>query len=127
MEDEMTTLRKLVYGLALGCFLAPWSAASAQAACDTTLKVNLPDGDGVSVELRSGTPGSSQVVSRKTSVGGHVTFSGICPGSYFMAIGNQDAVEVTPVHVFDDDMSYESTISMQSGTGNIGRRQRGDL
>ena len=123
----MTLLRQLMFGLAVGCFLAPLSTVRAEAVCSTTLKVTLPDGDGVSVELRSGNPGASRVVSRKASVGGHVTFSGICPGTYFMAIGNQDSVQVTPVHQFDDDMNYDSTISMQNGSGNIGHRSRADL
>jgi len=125
----MTALLKLACGLA--CLLALLSAAPAAAACNTTLTVNLKEGegtrDGITVELRLGVPGSSRVVRRADSSGGRVYFSGLCPGSYFMAIGNQDYVEVTPVHQFEGNMRYESTISLQTGTGNVSHRSRKDL
>jgi hypothetical protein len=124
----MTTLRKLACGLAFGCLLAPLSAAPAAAACNTTLTVNLEEeGDGVTVELRLGVPGKSVVVSSKASSGKRVYFSGLCAGSYFMAIGNQDYVEVTPVHQFQDNMRYESTISLQTGGTNVTHKSRKDL
>jgi hypothetical protein len=127
-EDEMTNLQKLACGIAVGCALGAWSVAPAAAACVTSLTVHLQTtGQGVTVELHHGVPGSSIIVASQDSSGGRVHFPDLCPGSYFMAIGNGDDVEVTPVHQFDDDMNYESTISYQRGAGNITHKSRKDL
>lgn len=124
----MTNLQKLACGVVFGCALGPWSAVPAAAACVTTLTVHLQtSAAGVTVELHRGVPGSSTIVATRESTGGGVYFPNLCPGSYFMAIGNDDDVEVTPVHQFNDDMRYESTISYQRGAGNVTHKSRRDL
>lgn len=96
--------------------------------CTTTFSISLETfGEGVTVELRSGTPGSSRAVDVAQSSGGIVRFSGLCAGSYFLAIGNSDSVSVTPVRNFDNGMEYSSSIRMQRGSGNVSTRRRNDL
>lgn len=96
--------------------------------CTTTYDISLNTfGEGVSVELRSGFPGSSTIVDVAQSAGGNVHFSGLCAGSYFLAIGNSDSVSVTPVRNFDNDMAYRSSIQMQRGGGNVSSKRRSEL
>ncbi len=62
-------------------------------ACNTVYNITLQTfGEGVLVELRSGTPGNSRVVQSRRSNGGAVNFGKLCPGNYFLAIGNDDSV-----------------------------------
>lgn len=97
-------------------------------ACDIEYTVNLETfGERVRVELRSGSPGKSRVVATKTSAGGQVYFGDLCAGSYFVAIGNDDAVSVTPVRYFEDQHRYTSRLVLQRGTGNVQRMKRGAL
>lgn len=96
--------------------------------CTTSFSVSLETfGEGVTVELRSGTPGSSKLVDVAQSSGGIVRFGGLCAGSYFLAIGNSDSVNVTPVRNFENGMEYSSSIRMQRGSGNVSSRRRNDL
>jgi hypothetical protein len=103
-------------------------AANAAYACNIDFSITLQTfGEGVLVELRSGAPGRSRVVSSTRSSGGNVYFSSLCPGSYFLAIGNDESVSVTPVRNFEENMSYTSRITMQRGSGNVGRQSRKSL
>lgn len=96
--------------------------------CTTTYDISLNMfGEGVSVELRSGFPGSSTIIDVAQSSGGNVHFSGLCAGSYFIAIGNSESVSVTPVRNFENDMAYRSSIQMQRGAGNVSSKRRGEL
>lgn len=96
--------------------------------CTTNFSISLETfGEGVTVELRSGTPGSSKLVDVAQSSGGIVRFGGLCAGSYFLAIGNSDSVNVTPVRNFENGMEYSSSIRMQRGSGNVSTRRRNDL
>jgi hypothetical protein len=98
------------------------------AACETNYNINLQTfGENVKVELRSGAPGNSKVVGARLSGGGRVTFNRMCSGSYFLAIGNEDSVSVTPTRYFDDYSEYESTITLQRGAGNVSKRARSSL
>jgi hypothetical protein len=125
---EMAFLRQLVCSFALLTAGGLLASAPAHAACATVLQVQLETfGEGVSVELRRGTPGSSRVVATQQSHGGTVYFRNLCAGTYFMAIGNGDDVEVTPVHDFQDYHQYQSKITMQRGAGNVARKKRGAL
>jgi len=97
-------------------------------ACNIDFSVALETfGEGVTVELRTGTPGNSRVITTTRSNGGNVAFTRLCPGSYFMAIGNGDNVSVTPVRHFEDNTSYSSRITMQRGSGNVSRKSRNSL
>lgn len=94
-------------------------------ACNTDFSIVLETfGEGVLVELRSGSPGSSRVVKSTRTSGGNVHFSNLCPGSYFLAIGNDDNVSVTPVRYFEADSDYSSKITLQRGSGNVSRKSR---
>lgn len=96
--------------------------------CDVSYAVSLQTfGEGVSVELRQGTPGTSHVIKTSYSSGGNVFFSGLCPGSYFLAIGNGESVSVTPVRSFETGVDYTSTLTMQRGAGNVSSRRKSDL
>lgn len=107
-------------------FLA--GASGITCACGTEFQIALETfGEGVTVELRTGQPGASRVVRSTRSSGGNVSFSGLCAGSYFLAIGNNDDVSVTPVRQFDHNMTYKSKITMQRGTGNVSKKSRNSL
>jgi hypothetical protein len=116
-------MKKLV---ALSTILCLYSAAQAQ--CETDYIVNLRTfGEGVKVELRFGSPGNSKVVASRYSSGGQVAFRQLCSGNYFLAIGNEESVSVTPVRFFEDQAEYTSTITFQRGSGNVAKRPRGSL
>ena len=97
-------------------------------ACNTEYNITLETfGEGVLVELRSGTPGNSRVVQSRKSTGGEVNFRNLCPGNYFLAIGNDDSVSVTQTRYFEADFIYKGNIVMQRGTGNVSRKSRKSL
>jgi hypothetical protein len=97
-------------------------------ACSIDFTINLETfGEGVTVELRTGTPGNSRIVKTQRSTGGTVFFGGLCPGSYFLAIGNGESVSVTPVRQFEDYGRYTSTLRMQRGSGNVSKKSRNAL
>ena len=97
-------------------------------ACNIEYNITLETfGARVLVELRSGSPGSSKVVSSKRSNGGSVSFNGICQGPYFLAIGDEDSVTVTQTRYFDEDTIYTSRITMQRGSGNTSKKSRKSL
>lgn len=100
----------------------------AYAGCETTYTINLQTfGEGVRVELRTGTPGNSKIVSSSYSRGGQVGFDRLCPGNYFLAIGNDESVSVTQVRYFEDYAEYSGSITMQRGSGNVSKRSRSSL
>ena len=102
----------------------PWSASTCNIEYDIELQTF---GEHVSVELRSGAPGASRIVKTQSSQGGRVSFSGLCPGGYFVAIGNDDYVSVTPVRQFASDHEYTSQLTIQRGAGNVSRQSRKTL
>lgn len=103
-------------------------AAGNAAACNTDYNINLRTfGEGVLVELRSGSPGNSRVIDARRTNGGAVNFANLCPGNYFLAIGNGDSVSVTPTRFFEANAMYTSNIVMQRGSGNVSRKSRKGL
>lgn len=97
-------------------------------ACSTEYNITLETfGEGVLVELRAGQPGSSKVVRSRRSSGGNVNFASLCPGNYFLAIGNDDSVSVTQTRYFEDDAIYTGRIVMQRGSGNVSHKSRKNL
>ena len=98
----------------------------AASACNIDFNIDLQT-FGENVELRSGSPGRSKPVRNQRSQGGHVGFDHLCPGSYFLAIGNDDNVSVTPVRQFEIDHTYSSRITVQRGSGNVSKQSRKSL
>ena len=97
-------------------------------ACSIGFSIELQTfGENVTVELRTGAPGRSRPVASQRSQGGRVSFDNLCPGSYFLAIGNDDSVSVTPIRQFENDHSYTSRITMQRGSGNVSKQSRKSL
>lgn len=97
-------------------------------ACEIEFGIELQTfGESVSVELRKGRPGSSRPVATRRSQGGRVNFDALCPGSYFLAIGNDDSVNVTPARQFEIDHNYTSRITVQRGSGNVSKQSRKSL
>lgn len=97
-------------------------------ACSIEFVINLQTlGQNVTVELRNGAPGASKVVEVKRSSGGRVDFKNLCAGSYFLAIGDNESVNVTPVRQFRNGGSYESNITVQRGSGNVSTKKRNSL
>ena len=102
----------------------PWSNFD----CGIKFTIDLKTfGENVSVELRSGSPGSSRVVDTKRSQGGNVIFVGLCPGSYFLAVGNDDYVTVTPVQQFAFGENHTGSLTIQRGSGNVSKQSRKNL
>jgi hypothetical protein len=102
--------------------------AGSAVACNTEYNITLQTfGEGVLVELRSGSPGSSKVVHSQRSNGGGVNFGNLCPGNYFLAVGNEDAVSVTQTRYFEADSVYTGSIVMQRGSGNVSKKSRKNL
>ncbi len=103
-------------------------AAQMAQACEIAYEVNLETfGEGVLVELRSGRPGASTVLKSQRSNGGTVRFTGLCPATYFLAIGNDDSVNVTQTRFFAEGSTYTSRITVQRGSGNVSRQSRKSL
>ena len=102
--------------------------AGSAVACNTEYNITLQTfGEGVLVELRSGSPGTSRVVHSRRSNGGAVNFINLCPGNYFLAIGNGDSVSVTQTRFFEADAIYTGSIVMQRGSGNVSNKSRKNL
>jgi len=96
--------------------------------CQTTFAITLNTfGEGVQVELRGGSPGSSRAIATRYSNGGRVYFENLCPGNYFLAIGDKETVSTTPVRYFEDFSEYSSSIVLQRGAGNVSKRSRSSL
>lgn len=84
-------------------------------ACNSEYNITLETyGEGVLVELRAGHPGNSKVARSTKSSGGSVSFSNLCSGNYFLAIGNGDEVSVTQTRFFENNMIYSGRIIMCS-------------
>lgn len=83
----------------------------------------------VLVELRQGSPGASKVFDKKYIEGqtGTVTFSNMCAGSYFIAIGNGETVAVGPVRQFGESESRHTRVRVTQSSGNVGTRSRSGL
>ena len=97
-------------------------------ACNTEYNITLETfGEGVLVELRSGSPGSSSVIRSTKSSGGLVRFNSLCPGNYFLAIGNGDNVSVTQPRYLENESIYTGRITMQRGSGNVSNKSRKSL
>ncbi len=102
--------------------------AANASACNTEYNITLQTfGEGVLVELRSGSPGNSQVVQSRRTNGGAVNFGKLCPGNYFLAIGNDDSVSVTQTRYFEANAVYTGSIVMQRGSGNVSHKSRKSL
>jgi HEAT repeat protein len=85
--------------------------------------------DGIMIELRQGIVGSSRVFD-KIRLGGRlgtVTFQGICPGPYFIAIGNGPTVAIGPMHRFEANQRVHSQVNVSFTQGNVSSMSRSML
>lgn len=125
---SLLSMKKTVMNKFLMTILVFSGMASTAMACNTEYNITLETfGEGVLVELRSGNPGNSRVVQSRRSNGGNVNFGNLCPGNYFLAIGNDDSVSVTQTRFFEADAIYSGRITLQRGSGNVSRKSRKSL
>lgn len=121
----------------LGCVLT-WAQEAAAQQCtagytiDVTVELSSDitmDDNKLMVELRQGTPGSSKVFDTKYIEGrtGTVSFSNMCPGSYFIAIGNGDYVAVGPVRQFKEGQRISTKLTVTMSYGNVSTKKRSSL
>jgi len=82
----------------------------------------------IMVELRQGTVGNSKIFDTKYFVGRNasVAFSKMCPGAYFIALGNGSQVLVAPTRNFSEGQHVSSNLTVSS-SGNVGARSRNSL
>lgn len=114
--------------IAAAFLAATFLIVSPALACSSSLPVDLETfGNGVSIELRRGAPGRSTVVQTRASSGGAVHFPGLCGGSYFMAIGGGETVNVTPVRQFGDADTRRSRLRVVPSSGNARGAHRKSL
>jgi len=122
----------------MGCALTWAQEAMAQSRCtasytiDVTVELSseLTQGNNrVMVELRQGAPGTSKVFDTKYFEGrtGTVSFLEMCPGSYFIAIGNGDSVAVGPVRQFSEGQRRHTRVRVTPSSGNISSKRRSGL
>lgn len=96
-------------------------------ACDIQYRVNVKTvGEKVTVELRKGIPGKSRLIKSEVTRGGLLEFNNICPGSYFIAVGDGQYVDVTPQKTFEEGYEYESELRYER-VGNVKRKKRTEL
>lgn len=96
--------------------------------CNIDFKVILETyGADVSVELRVGEVGNSFPLVVKQAKGGELNYKKLCPGNYFIAIGDDKNVSTTPVQNFESGKSYTSRVQLTQGVGNMGSARRETL
>lgn len=122
----------------IGCVLTWAQDAMAQSRCtasytiDVTVELSstITQSDNrVMVELRQGAPGASTVFDTKYFEGktGTVSFSQMCAGSYFIAIGNGDSVAIGPVRQFSESQTVRTRVRVTPSSGNVSTRSRRSL
>lgn len=99
---------------------------------DLTVELNSEMTQGkndLMIELRRGAVGNSTVADTKRFSGrtGIVAFTGMCVGSYFVAIGNGDKVAVGPVRQFNDAQRIHTRVTVSYSSGNVGTRSRSGI
>ena len=96
--------------------------------CNISFKVTLETyGANVNVELRVGEIGNSFPIVVKQASGGELDYLGLCPGRYFIAIGDDKNVSTTPVEDFVSGKKYTSRVHLTKGVGNMGNARRETL
>lgn len=128
INKELTTIKLHPMKKLLATLILLTSISTEAISCNSDYNINLETfGEGVLVELRIGRPGASKVARATRSSGGLVSFSGLCAGNYFIAIGNEEYVSVGPIRDFDGESIYNSRIVLQRGTGNLTKQARKSL
>jgi len=108
--------------------LATYLISTQAYACDIQYTLNVKTlGESVTIELRSGRPGNSKVIDTAMTKGGIVVFKGICPGTYFFAVGDENYVDVTPVEAIQENYEYRGEVRIQRRAGNMDKKKRKDL
>jgi len=105
-----------------------YNAAKNPAKCNITYDVKFETyGEDVSVELRVGEVGNSFPLVIKQAKDSQISYTGLCPNKYFLAIGNDKNVSTTPVKDFSSNSRYNSTVQLTKGVGNMGSSRREKL
>jgi len=81
----------------------------------------------VTVELRVGELGNSFPLVIKQAQDSEISYKGLCPGKYFIAIGDDKNVSTTPIKDFATNNRYTSTVQLTTGVGNMGSARREKL
>jgi hypothetical protein len=93
--------------------------------CQIKYEVTLETfGATVNVELRAGVVGDSFPLVIKQASDGKIHYSSLCPGKYFLAIGDDKNVSTTPVQDFAAGNTYTSRVHLTKGVGNMGSARR---
>jgi hypothetical protein len=93
--------------------------------CGISYEVTLETyGATVNVELRVGAVGKSFPLVVKQAKDGKLNYTNLCPGSYFLAIGDEKNVSTTPVQDFVTGKNYTSKVHMTKGVGNMKSARR---
>jgi hypothetical protein len=96
--------------------------------CNINYQIKLETyGENVTVELRVGELGNSFPLVIKQAKDGDIAYSGLCPGKYFIAIGNDKNVSTTPVQDFVTNTRYNSKVQLTQGVGNMSSSRREKL
>lgn len=102
-----------------------YEATQSSRLCNITFDVLLKTfGKNVMVELRVGEVGNSFPLEVRPASDGRISFAGLCPATYFLAIGDDKQVSTTAPEPFEADQGYTSTIELTSGPGNVGSSRR---
>ncbi len=108
--------------------LDKYNAAKNPSRCNIQYLVKLETyGANVNVELRVGEVGDSFPLVIKQAQDGEINYTGLCPGKYFIAIGDDKNVSTTPIRDFATNNRYTSTVQLTKGVGNMGSARREKL
>jgi hypothetical protein len=84
-------------------------------------------GADVNVELRVGEVGNSFPLVIKQAKDSQISYTGLCPEKYFIAIGDDKNVSTTPIQDFSTNNTYTSTVRLTKNVGNMGSARREKL
>lgn len=102
-----------------------YNASKIKLRCNIDYDVTLETyGENVTVELRVGVIGNSFPLVVKSASAGKLSYGGLCPGKYFLAVGNDKDVSTTPIKEFVNGQKYTSTVHIAKGVGNMGSSRR---
>jgi ankyrin repeat protein len=94
--------------------------------CSATISVHVEEHARTSLELRQGVPGDSKFIQGQKGVYGAL-FEHLCYGLYFIAIGDGDILEITPLINLYIGQNYIGVIQVTHTSGNIRQISRSGL
>lgn len=102
-------------------YMAAWTQKNCNIDYSITLEAFSPD---TKVELRSGELGNSFSLGIRAAKEGKVGFTSLCPGSFFIAVGNEMDISLGPVQEFSKGKIYNSKVHMTRDLGNMKTMRR---